>query len=103
MEFQAVKFVPASSKFAGRECGGVRITITDRAALRSIRTGLEIARQLRLLYPQDWNVASYESLLGNHVIYEALRSGKPVAEMEALYRPGLEEFRKRRERFLLYP
>ncbi len=103
VEFQAIKFVPTSSKFAGQECSGIRITITDRAALKSIRTGLEIARQIRLLYPNEWNVAKYENLLGNHAVYEALRAGKPFAEMEALYRPGLEEFRKRRERFLLYP
>jgi uncharacterized protein YbbC (DUF1343 family) len=102
-EFHAARFVPTASKFAHEDCGGIRITITDRSALRPIHTGLEIARQLHLLFPQDWKVAAYESLLGNHAVFEALRSGKSVAEMEALYRPGLDEFRKRREQFLLYP
>jgi uncharacterized protein YbbC (DUF1343 family) len=103
VEFRAVKFTPVASKFAGRECGGIRIAVIDRAALKSIRTGLEIARQLQLLYPRDWNVAAYERLLGNHAVYEALRTGKPVSEMEAVYRPELDKFLKRRERFLLYP
>ncbi|MGA2257913.1 MAG: exo-beta-N-acetylmuramidase NamZ domain-containing protein, partial [Thermoguttaceae bacterium] len=103
VEFRAVKFVPTSSKFARQECNGIRITITDRAALRPIRTGLEIARQLWLQYPRDWTVALYEDLLGNRAVYEALRSSKSVAEMEALYRPELEQFLGRRERFLLYP
>jgi uncharacterized protein YbbC (DUF1343 family) len=103
VEFRAVKFVPTTSKFPGQECGGIRIAITDRAALRSVHVGLEIARQIHILYPKEWTVAPVESLLGNHAVYEALRSGKSVAEMEALYRPGLDEFRKRRERFLLYP
>jgi len=103
VEFRAVKFVPASNKFVRQECGGIRITITDRASLRPIHVGLEIARQLRLLYPGDWTAAGYEDLLGNHAVYETLCAGKSVAEMEALYRPGLEKFLERRERFLLYP
>jgi uncharacterized protein YbbC (DUF1343 family) len=103
VQFQAIKFVPTSSQYAAHECRGIRITITDRAALRSIRTGLEIARQLCLLFPREWTVSAYLSLLGNQAVYEALRAGKPVAELEAVYRPGLDEFVKRRERFLLYP
>jgi uncharacterized protein YbbC (DUF1343 family) len=103
VEFHAVKFVPSASKFAEQQCGGIRIAITDRAALRPIATGLEIARQLRLLYPRDWTATAYENLLGNHAVYEALRSGKSVAEMEALYRPGLADFLNRRKQFLLYP
>jgi uncharacterized protein YbbC (DUF1343 family) len=103
VEFRTATFVPRESKFAGQECGGIRITITDRTALRPVSMGLEIARQLHLLYPREWNVAGYESLLGNRAVYEALRSGKSVAELEALYRPGLDDFRKRREQFLLYP
>jgi uncharacterized protein YbbC (DUF1343 family) len=103
VEFKAVKFTPVSSKFAGQECGGIRITITDRAVLGPVRIGLEIARQLHLQYPQVWNAAAYVNLLGNRAVHEALLKDKTVAEMEVLYRPGLEEFHKRRERFLLYP
>jgi uncharacterized protein YbbC (DUF1343 family) len=102
VEFRAVEFVPDASKFARERCRGIRIAITDRAALRPIAVGLEIARQLRLLYPRDWN-AAYEKLLGNAAVYDALRSGKSVVEMEAVYRPELEKFCERRKRFLLYP
>ena len=39
-------FTPASSKYAGEECHGVFMIVTDRAALRPVRVGLEIASAL---------------------------------------------------------
>jgi uncharacterized protein YbbC (DUF1343 family) len=103
VEFRTVEFTPDASKFAGQRCRGVRIAITDRAVLYPVSVGLEIARQLRVLSPRNWKAAAYENLLGNRAVYEAVRSGKSVAEMEALYRPELEQFGERRKRFLLYP
>lgn len=102
IEFRAVAFTPDASKFKGERCGGVAFTITDRNAFRPVRTGLEVARQLRLLYPGDWKPEAYLRLLGNKEVHEAVLAGKPVDEIESLYRPGLEEFSEKRGRFLLY-
>ena len=103
VRFSEVVFTPDASVFQGQRCQGLRIAVTDRSRFEPIRTGLEIARQLRLLYPHTWKVDSYDRLLGNRRVLDALRSGKTVAEMESLWRPELREFMKRRERFLLYP
>src|SRR5438093_8140115 len=43
VRFYAVRFTPASSKYAGQECQGVFIVVTDREALRPVRVGLEVA------------------------------------------------------------
>ena len=46
VRFYPVRFTPASSKYANEECQGVFIIVTDRAALRPVRVGVEIASAL---------------------------------------------------------
>jgi uncharacterized protein YbbC (DUF1343 family) len=102
VQFVPIVFNPIASKFAGERCGGVRFVLTDRRVYRSVHTGLQIAYQLRRLYPDDWKIAAYGQLLGNQRVLEALQGGRSVAELESLYEPGLAEFRQRRTAFLLY-
>ena len=103
VKFGTTTFTPTTSKFIGKECHGLRITITDRATLQPIATGLEIARQLALLHPDNWNSAAYIGLLGNRLVLDAVRAGKSVQEIEDIYRPDLNRFIERRTRYLLYP
>lgn len=102
IKFEAVEFTPDASKFKNERCGGVTITITDRATIRPVRAGLEVARTLRTLYPEAWKAEAYDRLLGNKRVLDAVLAAKPVAEIEALYCRGLDEFVKRRSRFLMY-
>ena len=102
VHFVPVVFAPTASKFADEHCGGVRLVLTDRRGYRSVHTGLQVARQLRTLYPQDWKAEAYAKLLGHQRVLEALLGGRPVAEIESLYESGLAEFRQRRKGFLLY-
>ena len=103
VKIEAVKFTPDSSKHSGQSCGGIRIAITDRSKLQPIALGLAIARQLHLIYPKDWQVARLNDLLGNRSSFDALCAGKTVAEITDGYRPDLIEFKKQRQRYLLYP
>ena len=100
--FVPIRFTPASSTHAGQVCGGVNVIIIDRSQFDSLQTGLEIARRLRALYGDQWNVSAYDRLLGNSVTLEALIAGKTTDEMDALNQSRLQEFLKRRARFLLY-
>ena len=100
--FDAVEFTPESSKFEGELCSGVSVIITDREMFISIRTGLEIALQLRRLYPQIWEIDAYDRLLSNAATLDAIRRGRPYAEIEAIYSDGLLEFMFRRWQYLIY-
>src|SRR5262249_28146351 len=60
--FVPVRFTPASSVHAKHECGGVQIIVTDRDRFRSVRTGLAIARQLRVLYESEWQTERFPVL-----------------------------------------
>jgi uncharacterized protein YbbC (DUF1343 family) len=100
--FIPVRFEPDASKFAGEACGGVNIIVTDRAMFDPVGTGLEIARQLRLEYPDKWDIEVYNRLLVHQGTFEAVREGRAVSSMESGYREGLETFTQRRQAFLLY-
>lgn len=102
VRFYPVEFTPEASKFSGERCRGVNIVIVDRRAFQPITTGLEIARRMRVLHPDDWQLSGYDRLLRNQRILDALRDEKTVAEMEAIYRPAVNEFRRVRADYLLY-
>ncbi len=100
--FVPIVFAPTASKFQGERCGGVRILVTDRRAYRSVQTGLQIAVQLRQQYPDEWQAAAYDRLLGNQAVLKALLDGSSVTELETIWEPEWNAFRKRREAHLLY-
>lgn len=102
VRFQPIVFAPTASKYAGLRCGGMSIAITDRATFRPGPTGLEIARQLRILFPKDWKVEMYGRLLCNRQILDAVTAGESVDRMESLNRDALQEFLTLRRGFLLY-
>ena len=101
--FMPVTFTPTSSKFADQLCTGVRISITNRDRFDPVRLGLEIAHQLVRLHPDEWDNSAYNRLLGNDAVLDAVRQGRPLAELEETFGDGLDDFRKARSGFLLYP
>ncbi|NIA26515.1 MAG: DUF1343 domain-containing protein [Desulfobulbaceae bacterium] len=103
VSFEAIQFTPDASKFAAEACRGVRLTITDRGLFDPLRVGFEIARHLAITYPDTWEVDAYLRLLGNDRALEAVREGLPYSEILATYDDGLNAFRERRSRYLLYP
>lgn len=100
--FAATQFTPDASTFASEHCEGVQFTITDRAAFEPVTTGLSIARQLLIDYPEDWQAKHYIRLLGNASTFRALLDGKSVSEITDGYQAGLDEFIARRANYLLY-
>ena len=102
VRFVPVRFMPSSSVFKGEWCGGVNIVITDRAKFRPVLLGLELASALRQLYPRDWRPERLLTLLVNARAFEAVLRGDDPRVVEAAHEAGLESFRRRRERFLLY-
>jgi uncharacterized protein YbbC (DUF1343 family) len=100
--FTPIHFTPASSTFAGERCGGVRFTVTDRGALRPVALGVEIAAALRDLYPVDWNRTKLIGLLANRDTLDRLERGETAGAVVRSWERGLEEFRRRRAKYLLY-
>lgn len=102
VRFVPVTFTPESSKFQRERCGGINIAITDRKTFRPVQTGLEIAVHLQKLYPGTWETKSYNRLLGHDETLKLLLAGQSVAQIEAAWQPDLQEFQRRRAKYLLY-
>jgi uncharacterized protein YbbC (DUF1343 family)/CubicO group peptidase (beta-lactamase class C family) len=96
--FTPIRFIPDASVFAGEECGGVRMTLTDRKALRPVATGVAIAKTLRRLYPNDFDIDKLQRLLRDPRTLEAIRSGTTID-----WREDEADFNARRSKYLLYP
>jgi uncharacterized protein YbbC (DUF1343 family) len=100
--FEASQFTPDASKFEGELCGAVNFFITDRNRFQSVRTGIEIALQLRALHPDSWETENLNRLLSDQAVFQAIRSGTDFSVIKALYRNDLNSFLDRRARYLLY-
>ena len=95
--FAPIRFTPDASIFAGKECGGVRMTITDRKALRPVAAGVEIATIIHHLYPNDFPVDKLQRLLRDPATLDVIRNGTPFD-----WRDDEAQFNARREKYLLY-
>ena len=102
VRFVPIEFTPTSSKFANQKCGGINIVITDRARFEPLRAGFEIAAELRRLYPDKWETKSYDRLLGNQKVLQTLLDGKSADEIEVVAREGVNDFLRRRQKYLIY-
>jgi len=102
VRFVPIRFTPRASLFAGEECGGVAIIITERAAVRPVRLGIEIAVVLHRLYPEVWQSDAFGRLLAHRRTLELLKSGADADAIERAWQDGLKAFRQVRQRYLLY-
>jgi uncharacterized protein YbbC (DUF1343 family) len=95
-------FIPVSGLYAGQHCGGVGIRVTDRAGVRSMRIGLEIAALLQQKYPDHFDASKTLLLLGNDATVEALKAGKSPEEIVASWGKDLADFDPVRRRYFIY-
>jgi uncharacterized protein YbbC (DUF1343 family) len=103
VSFAAASFTPTASPYKGERCGGVRLTITDRARFEPVRTGIALASELRALYAAKWHFDDVNRLLANRAALDAIAQGKTLPEIEATWEKELAAFRVKRDKYLLYP
>jgi uncharacterized protein YbbC (DUF1343 family) len=102
VSFVPMQFTPTSSKFANENCGGINIVITDRGQFEPLPTGFEIAAALRRLYPEKWDAKAYDRLLGNQKTLQAVLNGKSAGQIQDVACEGVNDFMRRRQRYLIY-
>ena len=103
VRFSPVRFTPKSSVFAGTECRGVRLTVTDREVLRPVELGILLATTLHRAHPKEFGLDACLKLLGDRPTLTAIRAGRALEEIAALWQAGLRRFEVRRRPHLLYP
>jgi len=102
VRFYPVRFTPASSKYANEECQGVFVIVTDRAALRPVRVGLEIASALARMYPTQYKLEDAARLLGSKDTLARVRAGEDPASIAATWGVAEARWRSLRAKYLLY-
>ena len=95
VRFEHVQFTPNASVFANQKCGGARLIVTDRNALKPVTLGAAIAVALRRLYPDQFKLDG--RLLRDPRSEEMIRDGR-VPD----WSDDERAFRERRAKHLLY-
>ena len=106
-------FEPTSNKWAGQTCAGFHIHVTEPAAFRPYRTSLALLQAAIQLYPEQlrYKEPPYEYeftrlpldlILGDTAIRAGLEQGAAIADLEAAWQTGLDDFDRLRQEVLLY-
>jgi uncharacterized protein YbbC (DUF1343 family) len=102
LRFSNQPFIPVSGLYAGQRCSGVGVKVTDRAAARSMRMGLEIAALLQKKYPQQFDSSKIVQLIGNEQAVRELQAGVSPEQIVRGWAGGLAVFDQVRRKYLLY-
>lgn len=102
-QLPGVEFLP---EYQG-EAGGVRLQITDYRQFNPAKTGiyaLAYAKSLNnFTVPKSGNtIIMFDKIMGTAKIGEGLEKGLTPQEIEALYEKPLAQFKKERQKYLLY-
>jgi len=103
VRFYPIQFTPTYSTFSNKVCRGAAIVITDRQALNAVDIGIEIAVTLHRLYPEDYALDKTRTLLRHEPTWSAIKAGKSRREIVSAWATELDDFKKRRAAYLLYP
>jgi len=102
VSFVPIRFTPTASIHKGQPCEGVSIILTDRDRCNVVDVGLLIAETLYRLYPKDFDPDKMRHLLVHPPTLAAIKAGKPLSEIRALWQKDLDEFMQRRAKYLIY-
>ena len=106
VRFRPTFFTPTASKHAGHLCGGVQVHITDRDAVRPFELGLTILSHVRGYEEFQWRKDdrgySIDHLAGTDEMRLGMDAGATPEELLDRWAPGLESFKRSREKYLIY-
>ena len=109
--FEPIQFTPeeiagkaVNPKYEGEQCGGVRIRVIDREQFRAVATGVQILAKVQQLHPAEfqWREAAIDRLYGSDALRIAIAQGKSIDALISSWGEELQEFRKKRKRYLMY-
>ena len=92
-------------KHEGVEVHGVRITITDAAAVRPVAAGVHLLAAFLRQAPEDEKFLRegwLGKLSGTDQLVKMLREERPAEEIAASWDEEVEQFKQLRQAYLLY-
>ena len=83
-------------------CGGVRVVVTDREAIRPVTVGLAIARALRSRHRDQFRPEAIQNLLVNRATMWAFLRNESLDRLVAWTEMERNNFLNRRASYLIY-
>jgi uncharacterized protein YbbC (DUF1343 family) len=104
VEFSVQDYTPTKSVFEGQLCHGVRITVTDRDAVRPTSVFLHLALALREVHPKEleWRWDEVKRMVGVDEFRLMWETGAGQEAFLSLFDKGPRDFEPRRRSVLLY-
>jgi len=108
--FKPITLTPVSlpgtatwNKYMDQEIHGLSLIITNRESLRPLEVMVYLLVTLRKHYPNELELRDYlESLIGIQSFRQSINDLRPPEEILKEWEPGIQGFKKAREKYLLY-
>jgi uncharacterized protein YbbC (DUF1343 family) len=106
--FRPLYFRPYYLRDKGKVLQGVQLHISDFRAFEPFITGIHIMKTAMDLYPEKdlfknkRRIKMFNQAMGSDRVMKALQAGKSVEEIENEWQDELQEFLKKREKYLIY-
>ena len=102
VNFIPVDFIPSDNTYKKQICHGIRIELTDRQSLDSSYLGIELTHALYKLYPKQFLIDQTLPLIGARWVLRAIKKQQDPKFIVRQWKKHLEQFMKKREKYLLY-
>lgn len=105
LSIEPVRFTPKAKvhKHFGKECGGIKISITDRKNNQGFKLGVELLKTLLKLYQKQIQISKDFALMtGSKELEDLIRKNTPFQEIEEKAVSSRKEFEIIREKYLIY-
>ena len=104
IRFQPVSFTPNASKYAGEQCHGAEITVTNRDLLEPYWAGIVIVNEIRRMCPDrfEFSASHFDRLCGTADVRNAIINGSSLQRLKEGWQTRLETFLQIRKWYLLY-
>jgi uncharacterized protein YbbC (DUF1343 family) len=102
VSFEPTWFTPTSDVYAGTLCGGVRLVVTDREAIRPVTVAFALGRALRERHRDQFRPENIQNLLVNRSTMWAFLRGEVLDRVVAWADMDRAAFLKRRASYLMY-
>lgn len=103
VSFLVEHFTPRSDRYTNQLCYGVRVVIRDRNELDTPKLGVELTSALHRLYGNKFQLENTRGMIGSRWVIQAIKDGTDARMIAQRWEASLEEFRKLRAGYLLYP
>ncbi len=105
LEFSPIEFTPTNTPHKIHRdvrCEGVRVTVTDRNAVKPVLSGIIMAWTLERLYENEYNYDAMLNLMMNKGVRDEVKKMSDPRTAEALWRDDVDAFKALRQGYLIY-